>query len=71
MIPCQRHLFELPDDVAYFNCAYTAPLLLAAAATGPSMIKTPPGVLPPATSLKPARRTGPCSVNWWMAARTR
>jgi len=32
MITCQRHLFELPDDVAYFNCAYTAPLLRSAAA---------------------------------------
>ncbi len=34
MIPCQRHLFELPDDVAYFNCAYTAPLMRTAAAAG-------------------------------------
>ena len=34
MIPCQRHLFELPDDVAYFNCAYTAPLMLSAAKAG-------------------------------------
>ena len=22
MIPCQRHLFDIPDDVAYLNCAY-------------------------------------------------
>lgn len=34
MITCQRHLFELPNDVAYFNCAYTAPLLRSAAAAG-------------------------------------
>jgi len=34
MIACQRHLFELPDDVAYFNCAYTAPLMRSAAAAG-------------------------------------
>jgi selenocysteine lyase/cysteine desulfurase len=27
MIPCQRHVFEMPDDVAYFNCAYMAPML--------------------------------------------
>ncbi len=26
MIPCQRHLFDIPDDVAYFNCAYMSPL---------------------------------------------
>jgi selenocysteine lyase/cysteine desulfurase len=29
MIPCQRHVFEMPDDVAYFNCAYMAPMLKA------------------------------------------
>lgn len=22
MIPCQRHLFDIPDDIAYLNCAY-------------------------------------------------
>ncbi|MFQ6022492.1 MAG: aminotransferase class V-fold PLP-dependent enzyme [Acidiferrobacterales bacterium] len=27
MIPSQRHLFELPDDVAYLNCAYFSPLM--------------------------------------------
>lgn len=27
MIPCQRHLFEIPDEVAYFNCAYMSPLM--------------------------------------------
>ena len=27
MIPCQRHLFDLPDDIAYLNCAYMAPLM--------------------------------------------
>lgn len=26
-IPSQRHLFDIPDDVAYFNCAYNAPQL--------------------------------------------
>lgn len=34
MIPNQRHLFDLPDDVAYLNTAYTAPLLHAAARAG-------------------------------------
>jgi hypothetical protein len=28
MIPCQRHLFAIPEDVAYFNCAYTSPAIL-------------------------------------------
>jgi selenocysteine lyase/cysteine desulfurase len=27
MIPSQRHLFDIPDDVAYFNCAYLSPLM--------------------------------------------
>jgi selenocysteine lyase/cysteine desulfurase len=27
LIPCQRALFEIPDEVAYFNCAYISPLL--------------------------------------------
>ncbi len=27
MIPCQRHLFDIPDDIAYLNCAYFSPLM--------------------------------------------
>jgi len=27
MIPCQRALFDIPDEVAYFNCAYLSPLM--------------------------------------------
>ena len=27
MLPCQRALFDLPDDIAYFNLAYMAPSL--------------------------------------------
>ena len=27
MLPCQRHLFNIPDDVAYLNCAYMSPLM--------------------------------------------
>jgi selenocysteine lyase/cysteine desulfurase len=27
MLPSQRHLFEIPDDVAYLNCAYMSPLM--------------------------------------------
>ena len=27
MIPCQRHLFDIPPDVAYLNCAYMSPLM--------------------------------------------
>lgn len=34
MIPCQRHLFDLPEGVAYLNCAYMSPLMHAAAEAG-------------------------------------
>ena len=27
MLTCQRHLFEIPEDVAYLNCAYMSPLM--------------------------------------------
>jgi selenocysteine lyase/cysteine desulfurase len=27
MLPCQRHLFDIPNDVAYLNCAYMSPLM--------------------------------------------
>ena len=27
MIPSQRHRFDIPDDVAYLNCAYMSPLM--------------------------------------------
>ena len=30
MIPNQRHKFDMPDDVAYLNCAYMSPLMTAA-----------------------------------------
>src|SRR5258705_4289925 len=34
MLACQRHLFDIPDDVAYLNCAYMAPLMRAAVEAG-------------------------------------
>jgi len=34
MIPCQRHLFDIPDDIAYFNCAYMSPLMKKVVAEG-------------------------------------
>lgn len=34
MIPCQRHLFDIPDDVAYFNCAQMSPLSRSVAEAG-------------------------------------
>ncbi len=38
MIPCQRHLFDMPEDVAYFNCAFTSPLLKAGREAGNAAI---------------------------------
>ncbi len=34
MLPCQRHLFDIPDDVAYLNCAYMSPLMKSAVDAG-------------------------------------
>ena len=34
MIPSQRHLFAIPDDVAYLNCAYLGPLPNRSVAAG-------------------------------------
>lgn len=34
VLPCQRDLFEIPDHVAYFDCAKMSPLLKAAQAQG-------------------------------------
>jgi selenocysteine lyase/cysteine desulfurase len=34
MLPCQRHLFDIPADVAWFNCAYLAPLMHAVCKAG-------------------------------------
>jgi selenocysteine lyase/cysteine desulfurase len=34
MIPCQRHLFDIPGDIAYLNCAYMSPLMKPALEAG-------------------------------------
>ncbi len=34
MLPNQRHLFDIPDDVAWLNCAYMAPLMRAVCEAG-------------------------------------
>src|ERR1700750_3135283 len=33
-LPSQRHVFDIPDDVAFFNCAYISPLPRASIAAG-------------------------------------
>src|SRR6266545_1553760 len=33
-LPTQRHLFDIPDDVAFLNCAYISPLPKASVEAG-------------------------------------
>lgn len=39
LLPNQRHLFDIPRDVAYFNCAFMGPLLTAAQAAGEEALR--------------------------------
>ncbi|RLB79651.1 MAG: aminotransferase [Deltaproteobacteria bacterium] len=39
MIPCQRDMFDLPENIAYLNCAFTSPLLKAAQQAGRTAIQ--------------------------------
>lgn len=39
MLSCQRHLFRIPDDVAYLNAATTGPMLAAAEDAGVEALK--------------------------------
>lgn len=34
MIPCQRHLFDIPEDITYLNCAYMSPLMRSVVEAG-------------------------------------
>ncbi len=34
LIPCQRHLFDIPEDITYLNCAYMSPLMKHVAEAG-------------------------------------
>ncbi len=34
MIPCQKHLFNIPEDITYLNCAYLSPLLRSVSRAG-------------------------------------
>jgi selenocysteine lyase/cysteine desulfurase len=34
MLTCQRHLFDIPSEVAYLNCAYMSPLMKPAVEAG-------------------------------------
>lgn len=48
-LPCQRHLFDIPDEIAYLNCAYMSPLLNAARIAGQAAVarKSQPWVIHP------------------------
>jgi selenocysteine lyase/cysteine desulfurase len=50
LIPCQRHLFDIPDDVAYLNCAYMSPLMHEVVAAGQAGVarKARPWTITPA-----------------------
>ena len=39
MIPCQRELFDMPENITYLNCAYTSPLLKVAKEAGRAAIQ--------------------------------
>jgi selenocysteine lyase/cysteine desulfurase len=39
MLPSQRHLFALPDDVAYLNCSYLGPQLRSVTAAGLAAVR--------------------------------
>src|SRR5271155_246134 len=49
MLPCQRHLFDIPNDVAYLNCAYMSPLMKPALEAGTAGLgrKTHPWLITP------------------------
>lgn len=49
MLHCQRHLFDIPHDVAYLNCAYMSPLMKSVVEAGAAGLarKTHPWQLTP------------------------
>ena len=56
LLPTQRHLFDIPQDIAYFNCAYNAPLLreAGAALTEGALSKCHPWNRTPSDFFEPA-----------------
>ncbi|RMF38064.1 MAG: aminotransferase class V-fold PLP-dependent enzyme [Alphaproteobacteria bacterium] len=58
MIPCQRHLFDLPREVAYLNCAYMSPLMhrvVEAGQRGMALKARPWEIAPPDFFARPER----------------
>ncbi len=56
IIPSQRHLFDIPEDVAYLNCAYMAPSLksVTAAGIGGAQLKAQPWTVSAPDFFEPA-----------------
>ena len=74
MLPCQRHLFDIPDNVAYLNCAYMSPLMKAVVEAGRAGLarKAHPWGLTPDeffTGTEEFRRTA--ALIWAMLSRLR
>ncbi len=61
LIPNQRHLFDIPEDVAYLNVATMGPLPVAAAAAGQRGLarKLQPWTIPDADFFEDTRRLRP------------
>lgn len=59
MIACQRHLFDIPREVAYLNAAYMSPLMTAAVAAGDAGLrrKAAPWRLAPADFFTESERS--------------
>ena len=57
-LPCQRHLFDLPREVAYLNCAYMSPLPRRAVETGGAALarKLRPWTIGPADFFEDSER---------------
>jgi selenocysteine lyase/cysteine desulfurase len=50
ILPCQRHLFDIPEDIAYLNCAYMSPLMRQVVSAGQQGVasKARPWIITPA-----------------------
>ncbi|MFP4004994.1 MAG: aminotransferase class V-fold PLP-dependent enzyme [Alphaproteobacteria bacterium] len=58
LLPCQRQLFDLPDDVVYLNCAYMGPLPRDSARAGEEAVrlKQQPWEIQPKDFFEPVER---------------
>ncbi len=58
LLPCQRQLFDMPDDVAYLNCAYMGPLPRDSARAGEEAVslKQRPWEIQPKDFFEPVER---------------